>query len=85
MKIIKEDLFNRNMGILINVEEKSEFVNNKINGAINIPYDTLLYNYKTLLSKDKKYYIYCKKGIRSKKIVYFLESMGYNVTQLLRN
>ena len=46
--------------------------------AINIPMDTLLSN-MNLLDKNKKYYIYCKSGYRSKKCCELLETFGYNV------
>ena len=33
------------------------------------PYEKLLYNPSLYLDKNKKYYFYCKKGIKSKKVV----------------
>ena len=39
-------------------------------------------NYRALLKKGEKYFIICKKGIKSKKAVSILEFYGYDVTQV---
>ncbi len=46
------------------------------------PYEKLLYNPSLYLDKNKKYYFYCKKGIKSKKVVSILELYGYDVTRI---
>lgn len=71
-KIYLKD-YNPTAGILINLDSE------KMDGALNIPYERLLINHKEILDKSKKYYIYCKGGIRSKKAVNILEFYGYNV------
>lgn len=71
MKTIKMDEVPKD-GILINLE--TEFN----------PYDNLLLNPSKYLDKNKKYYFYCKKGIKSKKVVSLLEVFGYNVTRVLK-
>ena len=48
-----------------------------------IPYEKLLYNPSLYLDKNKKYYFYCKKGIKSNKVVSILEIYGYYVTRVI--
>ena len=71
-------------GILIDLEDPTTFNEGHIPGAINIHLDKLLFNYKNLISKDKKYYLYCKKGFKSKRACQILELYGYDVTQIIR-
>ena len=47
-------------------------------------YEKLLYNPGLYLDKEKKYYFYCKKGIKSKKVVSILEIYGYNVIRVIK-
>lgn len=46
-------------------------------------YEKYLYNPSIYLDKNKKYYFYCKNGIKSKKIVSVLELYGYDVTRVI--
>ena len=67
-------------------EEMGEFIDVNYNDsqvqdhAIHIPYERLLINHKELLDKNKKYFIYCNGGIKSRKAVNILEFYGYDVT-----
>lgn len=79
-KIILKD-YRDYMGIFIEV---SDNYNNVVKGSIHIPYENLLVNYKELLDKNKKYYIYCKGGIKSKKVVNILSFYGYDVTLVIK-
>ena len=67
---------------LINVDDKYEYSVYHLPGSINIPYDTLISNYRSLLNKNVKYYINCKNGIKSKRAVTILEYLGYDVVML---
>lgn len=69
MKTIKIKEFNHD-GELINLDSYE-------------PYEKLLYNPSLYLDKNKKYYFYCKKGIKSKKVVSILEIYGYDVTRVI--
>ena len=69
MKTIKINEFNHD-GELINLEEYE-------------PYEKLLYNPSLYLDKNKKYYFYCKKGVKSTKVVSILEIYGYDVTRVI--
>lgn len=85
MKRIDLNVYNKEMGTLIDVSDEITYKKNPYPGSINIPYEKLLLNYKELLNKNKKYYIMCLKGIHSRKVVSILEFYGYDVTQVTRN
>ena len=70
MKTIKLNEFTHD-GVMINLETDY------------LPYEKLLYNPSLYLDKNKKYYFYCKKGIKSKKVVSILEIYGYDVTRVI--
>ena len=84
MKRIKLSEYQTSMGTLIDVEDQYTYSKNHHPSSINIPYSNLAYNYKTLLEKDKPYYIMCNGGIKSRKIVSILEFYGYDVTQVYK-
>lgn len=71
------------MGKLIDIEPKEIYNQSHIPNAINIPLETLLYNRERLLNKNETYYIYCKKGNKSKRAVNILDLYGYKVVQVL--
>ena len=75
-KILLND-YNEHMGIFIEINNN---YNHIVKNSIHIPYDNLLVNYKELLDKNKKYFIYCYGGIKSKKAVNILSFYGYDVT-----
>lgn len=78
---IKE--YSSDMGILIDLESSDTYNLKHVPGAINIPYDTLLYNKDKLLDKNKTYYLYCKGGYKSRMATNLLTAYGYNVVQVL--
>lgn len=82
MKRININEYKKEMGELIDVEDQYTYSLKHYPGSINIPYQKLNMNYKTLLDKNKKYYIMCQGGYKSKKIVSILEFYGYDVTQV---
>jgi rhodanese-related sulfurtransferase len=84
LKRIKLSEYNLSLGTLIDVEDQYTYSKGHHKDSINIPYQKLAYNYKTLLDKNKPYYIMCSGGVKSKKIVNILEFYGYNVTQVYK-
>lgn len=64
---------------IIDIQDKYSYEKSHINGSINIPYDILLNNYRSYLNKNDTYYIYCKTGKLSKRMVSVLHSLGYKV------
>ena len=72
---------NDNDGVFINLDNNKSL---NLKNEIHISYDDLLINHKELLDKSKRYYIYCKGGIKSKKAVNILEFYGYDVFLVYR-
>lgn len=48
-----------------------------------IPYQKLIYDTEKYLKFNKRYYFYCRHGVKSKEVVMALTEKGYNVTQLI--
>ena len=70
------------MGTLIDIQNPIDYKEYHHPSSINIPYEKLMLNYKTLLDKNKSYFIVCNKGTKSRKAVSILEFYGYDVTQM---
>ena len=85
MKTININEYDLSMGKLIDIEPKEIFMQKHIDGAINIPQETLLYNRDRLLNKNETYYIYCHGGHKSKRVTNILELYGFNVVQVIIN
>lgn len=84
MKNISIKDYNLNMGVLIDVRSKDEFLKHHINGSINIPYNELIFNHNKYLNKQTKYYLICSGGIKSKKATNILSVYGYDVTNVIK-
>ncbi|MBL4950653.1 rhodanese-like domain-containing protein [Neobacillus sp. YIM B02564] len=77
-----EALLNQNKQLnIIDVREVSEVATGKIPGAVNIPLGLLEFRMQEL-DKSKEYIIVCHSGGRSFRAAQFLESYGYNVTNM---
>jgi len=68
-------------GIFIDVNYNPSLV---VSNCRHIPYEKLLNNYRELLNKREKYYIYCNGGIKSRKAVNILDYYGYDVTLVVK-
>jgi len=68
---------------IIDIRSIERYNNGYIYGAINIPLEQLLVNFNKYLSKTKKYYIYCQKGIQSRKLCQILKNNGFNVINII--
>lgn len=79
MKVINYDDYNPSMGQIIDIEDNLTYQDFHLPGAINIPYYKLLYHYKEYLDVTKNYYLYCLKGVTSRKVASILEFYGYKV------
>ena len=84
MKKIMYSDYNPTMGLLIDVQHPLDYKENPTPNSKNMYADKLMLNYKTVLDKDKKYFIICSKGSLSKRVVAMLEYLGYDVTQVIR-
>lgn len=76
------NITNKNSIKIIDLQDPKEFNRWHIPGSYNIPYDTLLNNYRNYLNKNEIYYIYCKTGSLSRRIVTMLNYLGYNTIVL---
>ena len=66
---------------IIDVREVEEVQSGKIPTAVNIPLGLLEFRMNEL-DKSKEYIVVCHAGGRSARAVQFLESQGYNVTNM---
>lgn len=66
---------------LIDVREVAEVAAGKIPTVVNIPLGLIEYRIQDL-DKKEKYIIVCRSGARSAQAVLFLESYGFDVTNL---
>ena len=82
MKRMSINNYYKSMGKLIDIQNAIDYQKRHHPDSINIPYDKLMLNYKTLLEKNKPYFIVCAKGTKSRKAVSILEFYGYDVTQM---
>lgn len=74
----------KNDGQIIDLEESKVFNQKHLPGSINIPYETLMFHYKDYLDQNKKYYLYCSGGRKSKRAVLILQYYGYDVIQITK-
>lgn len=81
MKTILLSEFKNYMGTFIDVNYTNS---NVVQNSVHIPYENLLVNHRELLDKNKKYYIYCNGGIKSRKVVNILQYYGYDVTLVVK-
>ena len=70
---------NLNNITLIDIRENYEYKMNHIDNAINIPIDTLELVPEKYLKKNKKYYLYCDLGVKSRELSLKLNKMGYKI------
>ena len=67
---------------LIDIRSIEKYNNNHIMNAVNIPLQQILINPDKYLDRKNKYYIYCQKGMQSRKLCQILVSSGYNVVNI---
>ncbi len=67
---------------LIDIREEYEYKSGSIKTSKNIPMNKLLNNPEKYMQMDKKYYLYCLSGARSKNAVMNLSKLGYNLVNL---
>lgn len=76
------DLKKLNNPNLIDIRSIEKYNNKHILNAVNIPMEQLLIRPQKYLSKYEKYYIYCRKGIQSRKLCQILVNSGYDVVNV---
>ena len=78
-------MFNSRKGTVIDIQDRYNYNISHYPGSVNIPYDDLMNNYRDYLNKRDIYYIYCKSGKLSKRVVAVLSYLGYNVFLMEKN
>ena len=67
---------------LIDIRSIEKYNNKHIMNAVNISIEQLLIKPQKYLDKLQKYYIYCQKGIQSRKLCHILANEGYIVVNV---
>jgi len=67
---------------IIDIRSIEKYNNSHIPNAHNIPMEKLLVYYDKYLNRNSVYYIYCQKGIQSKKVCQILSNLGYKVINI---
>lgn len=64
--------------LIIDARTAKEYAGGHISGAINIPFDVAVKQFKSLrIAKDRQVVLYCRSGNRSGKALASLEKAGY--------
>lgn len=69
-------------GVIVDIRNSSQYQMGHIPSAISIPEEELLKNPSIYLNTDSIYYLYCNSGIRSKRCVNYLNSLGYHTVNI---
>lgn len=83
MNITIEELLKLSNINIIDLRSNQSYNNNHIKGSINIPHNILLENPFKYLDKAKTYYLYCQKGITSRKVCSILNLKGFRVYNII--
>ncbi len=84
MKEIKIESIINNANNLNIIDIRDNYLYNmdSLPNAKNIPMNFLITNPDNYLNKEEEYYIYCNRGINSKKACEILNNLGYKVINL---
>lgn len=83
MEIELNDFLKINNPNIIDIRSLEKYNEQHIPNSININYSLLITNPEEYLNKNETYYIYCQKGITSKKVVQMLKVRGYKVISII--
>ncbi|MBQ3435998.1 MAG: rhodanese-like domain-containing protein [Bacilli bacterium] len=64
---------------LIDIRSSSQYGKGSIEGAVNIPADQLINAPSKYLNLFEEYYFFCEHGYTSRRVVSFLNKLGYHV------
>jgi phage shock protein E len=70
--------------VLVDVRTPQEYASGYVDGAINIPLDTIESSFKNIIpNKDTRLFIICRSGNRSAEAAQILKKLGYtNITDI---
>ncbi len=80
---INEIINNLNNINIVDIRDNYLYNIGSIPNSKNIPMNFLLTNPDNYLNNNETYYIYCNKGINSKKTCEVLTRLGYNVINIV--
>ena len=80
--ISSKDLIKQNCTNIIDIRSIEKYNNNHIPNSKNIPFEKLIMNPANYLDRQQIYYLYCQKGITSKKACQILSNIGYRITNI---
>ena len=83
MEITIDELLKISNPNIIDIRSYEKYNDRHIPGSININYIELINNPNKYLDKSVPYYIYCQRGVTSRKVVSILRSYGYNVINII--
>ena len=78
---LKEKFDKKESFDLLDVREDNELLYAKIDPHINIPIGSIMARHEEL-NKEKAIVVMCHTGVRSAQVCQYLETLGYNVTNL---
>lgn len=78
---ITKDMISDDMQ-LIDIRDLEDYEVSHIKGAIYVPLQKIVSTPYQVMTKNKKYVLYCDKGSISKKVCNILNSQGYQVYNL---
>jgi len=67
---------------IIDIRSTEKYNQNHIPNSINIPQEKIITQPNKYLEKEKRYYIYCQKGMSSYSVCKILTKLGYKVTNI---
>ena len=70
-------------GVIVDIRNFTQYQMGHYPNAISIPEGDILKNPSLYLNKSIIYYLYCNSGIRSKRCVNYLNSLGYHTVNIL--
>lgn len=68
---------------IIDIRNEQSYNNKHIDGAINIPFEKLIVSPNKYLDINKKYFVYCRSGITSKKACQILSRSGFKMVNII--
>jgi rhodanese-related sulfurtransferase len=74
------ELYNKSN--IIDIRSIEKYNNNHIEGSINIPFEKLITNPSKYLKRNEIYYIYCQRGVQSRKTCQILKNQGFRVVNI---
>lgn len=83
MEITIDELLKMNSVHIIDVRNPNRYLQGHIPGAISVFSNELFNHPNRYLDVHEVYYLYCESGMRSRKLVSFLNELGYHTVNIV--